>query len=434
MKGNPAKKETCPQNKYPKCTKDTIVRIGIVFFLAVFLAITLIIYLKYSEPVKPNPNINFIRLVWDSIISIPTLSVFLMDIIISTLLITYSHQLQKSKIVCMSILFFVIVTFDNIAIRYPLQQEWIALVNLAAIIICVSLVLLHKKEKIYISKGDIFSDSKITKVLGSTSNKKIIAVQLYKIETSQKIMSDHTERICFDVSHIGNDFVRYGNDVNSISHTTYELDRDIVDSFPIVLNLYEKFRNNGDEAIKIALLAIIDDKITILKNKLKAIETLGREVTKDDCCNARALTIYLSFKYILNHQTGPSSSQNNCIGEISLQNRDLNLKLETEDELFSLYRTGILGAALLNNNLRYIFHYRKKGEKTGRKYSVSQLICNTKEEKNGFSSQIMYICLFTIDGMNTMYIPEYMFESISDREKEITNILETLLNGGKTNV
>jgi len=300
---------------------------------------------------------------------------------------------------------------------------------------CASIVLLQKTEKVYVSQyipqNDSFSNGEITKALGNTDNKKIIAAQLYKVETSQVFADDSTERIRFDVSHVGNDFVRTGYDINSISRISYELDRDIVDAFPIILQLYREFRNNGDDSTKNALLKIIDEKITALEAKLQTIDTSHRPVTKADCCIARALTVFLSFKYILNPPSGAQESQDDYIGEISLHDGDLKLSPETEKQLFSLYRTGILGAALLDNDLRHVFHYRKGGTKTGRKYSVSQLICDTGNDKDKFSTQTMYICLFTIKESTMPFVPGYMFKSISEREEEITAVLNKMRKGGE---
>lgn len=423
------------------CIKEWIVRIGIVILFASFLVCILIICIKYPTRPTPNVNVSLGRLVWESITSVASGAVFLIDLVVSILLIHYAKQLRKNRIICMSVLVFVVATFDNIAIQYPFPHEWIAIVNLAAIIFCAVIVLLQKKETIYIPKyisendtsnyDDALNNVEITRVLGNTTNKKIIAVQLYKVKTSQKFSEDGTERICFDVSHFCNDYVRAGNDINSISRISYELDRDIVDSFPIILHLYHEFRNNGDDNTKNALLNTINEKIAVLESKLQTIDSCPREVTKDDCCIARALTIFLSFKELLSPSPGAKESQDNYIGEIALHDKDLKLEPETEKKLFSLYRTGILGAALLDKDLRHVFHYRKDGTKAGRKYSVSQLVCDTGHNKYNFSAQTMYICLFTIKESSMTFIPGYMFKSISEREEEITDVLNKMRNGGE---
>lgn len=416
-------------------TKEWFVRIGIIALFSAFFISILVINFIYLEPPKADPNTNLGRLVWDSLISIPSGAVFIIDLVVSVLLILFTKNLRKGRIISMSILVFVIATFDNIAIQYPLQQEWIALANLAAIIFCAVIVLLQKNENVYIpqnvSQNNSFSNGEIARAMGDTDNKNIIAAQLYKVETSQIFTVDGTERIHFDVSHIGDDFVRTGHDINSISRISYELDRDIVDAFPIILQLYHKFRNNGDDNTKNALLNTINEKITILETKLQTIDTSNRPVTKDDCCIARALTIFLSFKYILSPPPGAKASQDDYIGEISLHDGDLRLSPQTENQLFSLYRTGILGAALLDNDLRHVFQYRKGGIKTGRKYTASQLICDTGTDKDKFSSQTMYVCLFTIKENNMAFVPGYMFKSISEREEEITTVLNKMKKGGE---
>lgn len=415
--------------------KEWFVRIGTVVLFATFFVSILVINFKYLEPPKPNSDADLGSLVWESLINVASGAVFFIDILVSGLLLRYAKHLRKSRIIIMSVLVFVITSFDNIAIKYPLQHEWIALANLAAIIFCATIVLLQKQEIIhipqYIPLSNSYSNGEITRALRNTDNKKIIAAQLYKIETSQVFTEDRTERIRFDVSHIGNDFVRVGHDINSISRISYELDRDIVDSFPIILRLYHDFRNNGDDNTKSALLKTINEKIAVLEAKLQTIDAAQRSVTKDDCCIARALTIFLSFKHILSPPPGTHESQDDYIGEISLHDGDLKLKPETENQLFSLYRTGILGAALLDNDLRHVFHHRKGGIKGGRKYVASQLICDTGTDNDRFSTQTMYICLFTIKENNIAFIPGYMFKSISEREEEITAVLNNIRKGGE---
>lgn len=412
--------------------KERIIRIGIIFLFVAFIISILVVNIKYFKPSSPDPDTNLGRIVWDSLFSIPSAAFFFVDFIVSIILLRRKN-LRKGRIICMAVVLFIVATFNNIAIGYPLQQEWIALTNFTAVFFFAVVMLLQKAENNITGypRNNSFSNSEITKTMGNTDNKKIIAVQLYKVETSQVFTEDHSERIRFEVSHIGNDFVRAGYDVNSISKISYELDREIVDAFPIILNLYHQFRANGDDTTKNAILTIINEKISLLEATLHSIETLQRPITKADCCLARALTIFLSFKHILSPPPGAKESQDDCIGEISLHDGDLKLSSETESQLFSLYRTGILGAALLDKDLRHIFHYRKDGTKAGRKYSVSQLICDTGKDIDKFSSQTMYICLFTIKESDTSFIPGFVFKSISEREEEITNVLNKMRKGGE---
>lgn len=420
MKRNQRKKDTVSKEIKTNSSQERIVRIGTVFLLFVFAVSIFVVNTKYVKPVEPNSNDTLGKIIWDTIFSVPSGAIFVMEFVVSCLLLRFANQLRKERIVIMSCLIFFVASFDNVAIQYPFQSEWIALINFVAIIICVGVVLLQKGEILYVSQEMGFDTTEISRALGNTNNKKIISVQLYKVVTSQVSSTNGIDRIHFDVSHIGNDFVRAGYDVNNISRISYELDRDIVDAFPLVLNLYHEFRKKGDENIRNLLLASINEKIAMLEAKLQMIEDLPRSVTKDDCCIARALTIFLAFRHILNPPAGTKESQDDYIGEISLHDGDLKLNPLTEKQLFSMYRTGILGAALLDKSLRHVFYYHKDGAKSGRKYSVSQLLCDIGSEKNNFSSQTMYISLFTLEDTTVPFVPGYMFKSISEREAEIT--------------
>ena len=110
-------------------TKEKIVRIGIVALFAVFIISIFVVNLIYLEPPKSNPNTNFGQLVWDSIISVPSGTILFIDLIVNYLLLKYTKEFRKDRIILMSILVFVIAIFDNIAIHYPLQREWIAPVH-----------------------------------------------------------------------------------------------------------------------------------------------------------------------------------------------------------------------------------------------------------------------------------------------------------------
>lgn len=231
--------------------------------------------------------------------------------------------------------------------------------------------LLKPKEKYALPSASVAEKtSEIKKALSGTKNKKIIAVQLYKVTTTQVGTTD-LPKIQYEFVHFGDDFVRDNYDINCMSRITYELDRSIVDEFSLVVRLYHEFRNTGDDYTKENLLKSVDNQINQLQKRLQSIEDESREITKEDCCIARVLTIYLSFKHILKPVQNADVSQADYIGEIELHDGDLHLSADTENQLFSQIRTGMLGAALLDTNLRHIFSYRKNGAKRGRKYCVS---------------------------------------------------------------
>lgn len=409
------------------------VRIGIVALLVVFAIAFFIVSLKYPRTFAPNPNVNTGTLIWDSLINVATTSMVILDIILSLALVKHAKQLRKSRIAGVSILFFLTIAFDYVSIQYPLHPCWVALWNLVAIIICITIVLFQKKETVLVpvpeNSEERAINAELKKTLGDTNNRRIIAVQLYRVVTSKVTMPDKQERVQFDVRHVFDDFVRDENDVNCISHTHYILDREIVDDFTLVVELYCRFRDSGDYNQKQCMLTKIEERITSLQDKLKDIDSAKRPVTRDDCCIARALTLFLSLKQTLCPDPDARVTAGDIIGEISLHTGALQLSDETEQKLFSLYRTGLLGAALLDTDMRHVFYHSKEGPKAGRKYSVSKLICDTPNTAEGSVSQDMYICVFVVQDDSATGLPGYLIKSISEREKEITAVLRRMKKG-----
>lgn len=423
--------------KHNNDIREWIVRIGIVLLFAVCIITLFRFNIKFITAPQPNEGVSIPLLLWDSIMNLETGLVFVIEVIVSILLGKYANNIRKSRIVIISSLILFLSIFDEFAIKYPLHQVWIALVNFVVVAICLTLVLLQKYQCPATPSKDkhLDKDIELTKAFEKTNNRNIIAAQLYKIQTSKvdAHSSDTCEYIKFIVSHIGSDYICPGNDINCISQVTYELDRSIVDSFQIILGLYNNFRDTGNTEIKNTILTKLDEQIKELCSRLSEIDETSRDVTKYDCCIARALTLFLSFKHILKPDSSSCESQADYIGELKLQEGEFNLKPDTEKKLFTLYRTGILGAALLDDKSRHVFQYRKDGTKLNRKYCASQILSIDKETDDEFSPQTIYICLFTIKESETPYVPGYMFKSISERESTVLKMLHTIVTGGPNN-
>lgn len=416
---------------------EWIVRIGVVVLLVGVLVSFFIYNIRCATPISNDTSKDFGHVLWKSLVSGDSGLVLIMTIVVDILTCAFVRQIKKSKVIGITATIYIITVFDTISIEYQLAPSWVAIGNFMALVIC-SIIVLTTRAAIPcmgVSKYGVFRSDALAKAVSDTRNKKIIATQLYEVKTSLVSSTDaqHAAKVKFDIAHIGDDFVRSGYDVNSMSCASYIMDRDIVDCFPLILELYEKFRESGDDNEKKVLLTIINEKVQKLEKKLSEIKT-EINVTKEDCCVARALSILLSFRHKLDmdctHET-----QDDYLGEISLHDGDLKLSADIENRLFSLYRTGILGVALLDTKSRHVFQYRKLGSKRGRTYCVSQLVSLINSETGGFSNQTMYICLFTIEQKESefAFIHGYMFNSISEREKAITSVLNTIKQGGNDN-
>ena len=104
------------------------------------------------------------------------------------------------------------------------------------------------------------------------------------------------------------------------------------------------------------------------------------------------------------------------IGEFSFGEGELGLDTDVERRLFTLRRTGLLGAMLLGRNMRYLFDYHKDGYKTGRHYSASCL-----QDQEGLLSNML--CSFIMSVTNVHILPFYACKAISDEEKRICDAL-----------
>lgn len=382
----------------------------------------------FNHTVPESGDYELGELIWDSFFSVVSGALAVIEIIAALVLVKTRKDCSKTKIIVFSIITYAVAIFDNVAIKYPLPQSVIVLTHFFLFVALVAYILLKKPkvliEQVSQSKGDNVA---LKRAISGTENKKIIAIQMYSI-TTEHHMVNGVEKTRYIVKS-GESFIRDGHDLNSVSAITYELDRTVVDEFEAILQSYRKFLKYGNDETKDKLIESLDKKISELEKRLKTIEEQKREVTKEDCCIARVLVLYLSFKHILLPNPNATETHANYIGEISLNDGDLNLEKKTEQKLFTLIRTGLLGAALLGDKNRHVFHYRKDGIKQGRKYCASQVTCKNIIQEDEIVSQNMDICLFTVEEKQNAAIPRFIFDSIENREELIQKALNKMTQG-----
>jgi len=400
-----------------------------IIVLYIALGITLFeVSRRFNYEVPESDGYKLGELIWDSIFSVVSGALAIIEIIAAMVLIKTRKDCSKTKIIVLSIITYVVAIFDNVAIKYPLPQSAIVLAHFLLLVVFVAYLLFKKPEVVIKQVSQIKGENiALKRAISGTENKKIIAVQMYSIKTGHHMVNG-IEKTRFIVKS-GESFVRDGHDVNSVSAITYELDRTVVDEFELILQSYRKFLKYGNDETKDKLIESLSNKISELEKRLKSIEEQKREVTKEDCCIARVLVLYLSFKHILLPNPDVAETHANYIGEISLNDGDLNLENKTEEKLFTLIRTGLLGAALLGDRNRDVFHYRKDGIKQGRKYCASQVACENVVQEDEIVSQNMDICLFTVEENQNAAIPRFVFDSIENREELIQKALNRMTQG-----
>ena len=419
---------------FHRCFREWICNIGTILIYITFCIVLFVVIKDFSSPYSSDSE-NIGKLIWDSFFSVVSGVIAVIDILAALFLKKFKKHASKIRIVTLSLLTYCIAIFNNIAIQYPLSVSITVLINFIALVVCIGFLICldtPKKE----NNNDVINanpkevlNKQLFNALASTDNKKIIAIQMYEIIA----LSTHNagvENIEFYVKS-GVEFIRDGNDINSISSVTYVLERGIVDQFQTIMHIYQEYINKGQEAKKKQLLELINPHIEELRNKLKDIDIQKRDVTKEDCCIARVLIIYLAIKRILNPDPKSQVSHADYIGEVMLHDGDLDLSPETENKLFTLVRTGILGAVLLGENARHVFHYRKDGLKHGRKYCATCVGSFNNAEEETSVNQEMDVCLFTVEANENAAIPGYVIPSIAKRESLISSILNTFkVEGG----
>ena len=108
MKRNQRKKDIFPKVIKTNSSQERLVRIGTVFLLFVFAVSIFVVNTKYIKPVEPNSNDTLGKIIWDTIFSVPSGAIFIMEVVVSCLLLRFANQLRKERIVIMSCLIFLL--------------------------------------------------------------------------------------------------------------------------------------------------------------------------------------------------------------------------------------------------------------------------------------------------------------------------------------
>ena len=365
------------------------------------------------------------EIIWDSVFSILSASIAIVDVVASWLLIRFLKSSSKVRIIFLACFTYLICIFNNVAIKYPLPVSLSSIINVVLFSIMCIVVLLTKNNNKNILYEKLEGRKKIYNIISKNSNKKIIAIQMYSVTAKSFYDEKGTEKINYHV--ISREYsVKNGHDINSIASIDYTLERNRVDRFKAVLELFQTLIDNGDDETKDKILKKITNEIVSITDVLKQID--GDSITKEHCCLARLLVLYITLK----QQLFIDSSQNllpNYLGEATIAGKELGLDLETEERLFTMVRTGILGAILLDENLRHIFYYRKNGNKTGRKYCASQVYCENLS-KNTEVNQKMDIGLYTIEDEYKNGIAPYVLRNIDTIDGRILTAIHSMINEG----
>lgn len=398
-----------------------IVNIGSTFVYAA-ICIGIILYSKNHSAVPQNPVIpqnqghDIAKVLLESLSNSVTIILGIADIIVAAILLWQKKETSKTSIALFTIAFLVFVYFNVFALNYPLSADWIVLIDGLLFAFCASYSFLWGAQgsRNLPQKG---------KVLGKIAHKNIIAEQLFSYKRTVK--GGYAIYTVTSDEHI----LKSEHDINGILSVTYRLPHEDDITFELIRNTYHNLIDDGNETTRTTLIDTLNLEKDKLTNRLKKIPSADK-VTPNDCCLARILVIYLAFLRILDPQPAdsgaPEGGRDNgwyggesYIGELSLEEGKIGLDVEIEQKLFSLLRTGLLGAILVGNESRYIFSYKKNGYKVGRRYSAT-VLCDSDE------SPWKKVCMFTLTGIQTNSIPQYITNGIINEEKRVANKLHRI--------
>lgn len=390
------------------------------FLVYVAICIGIILYSKNHPAALQGHGHDIAKVLLESLSNSVTIILGIADIIVAALLLWQKKEISKTSIALFTIAFLIFVYFNVFALNYPLSAHWIVLIDGMLFVICASYSFLWGAK---VSSPD---SPRKGKVLGKITHKNIIAEQLFSYKRTEK--GGYAVYTVTSDEHV----LKNEHDINGILSVTYRLPYEDDVTFKLIRNTYHSLVDDGNENTRTALIKTLNVEKDKLTDRLKKIPSADK-VSPNDCCLARVLMIYLAFLRILDpppaDPDAPEGGRDNgwyggesYIGELSLEEGKIGLNVEIEQKLFSLLRTGLLGAILMGNESRYIFSYKKSGYKVGRRYSAT-VLCDSED------SPWKKICMFTLAGIQTKSIPQYITTGIINEEKRLANKLHKIEGG-----
>lgn len=289
---------------------------------------------------------------------------------------------------------FILYCFGACASAIDLSVNVVLVIHFLFYVISVVVLICFNKEVHVVDK------SAMRNALNTITNKKILSVQVFSVETIKE-----GEYVKYEFKSLES-MSRDKCNVNGILSAQYRIKSSYVTGLELVQLLYERVVENGEPN---EINQLLDE---IEKNKHELLEELVKivspdHVTEEDCCIARLYVLYLTLENILKNST--------CTG-IRIYDGILGLSnLEIERRLFSLVRTGILGGILLESNKIYTFDYHRNGKKVGRKYASFVVGTLSKNKK--------LLCLTVIREDDKEFISGDALKAVYGVEKNILNAL-----------
>lgn len=393
--------------------KSCVAIIGALICYIVICILMFFFYHRATPFTAPEERVDLAQAIIAALSNSVTITTGVADAIIALVLVISSKEIPKWKIIFFATLFFVLILFNAVANRYPLSIFWVELVDGFIFLLGMFTLLLFGERM-----SQRIEEGKKTRIIGTIKNKKIIATQVFsvkKVSTATNVVYT-----CNSLDYS----LKNGHDINGILSVSYKLPRQRDNTFELIRDCYLNFVADGSSETEKTLIDLLEEERDSLIEELQKISS-PNAVTVEDCCIARLLIIYMAFLRMLKHTPGGDDSGwsggEAYIGELNVSSGELGINPDIEHRLFTLLRTGLLGAVLLGPSLRYIFSYQKDGYKIGRQYSA---ICLS----NPSDSTSNKVCLFALND-TTKPVPQYITEAIRKEENRIAEAIHKMVGG-----
>ena len=250
------------------------------------------------------------------------------------------------------------------------------------------------------SKKEVVKSSAFSRALGKIHNQKILSIQLFDVDRVR--VGEYDEYRFQRLDGVSQNNI----DVNGILSATYKIKHNYVVGMQLAQVKFASVVESGSDTDIEDFLEEIQKNKQMLLNELKKINA-PEEVGKEECCIARLFIMYLTLENMLKETNATGIIAHS--GVLELDN------LEIENRLFTLIRTGILGAVFLGINDIYTFEYQKDGVKLGRKYATFKI------ESEDNCREI--VCLVVIKENPSQFISGDVRKAIGKIEKYVIEAL-----------
>lgn len=372
--------------------------------LAIFYIITIYLYTTHYTWPKTIMNGDDIPLIiWNEIANVTTVAPVVIFGLMNVKLKNVGTKKEKIVRIVESIFGTVLFWFYRVAVALELSPAVFAIVGFAQyLVLLIIKIISYGGEQDYIvtNNGGI-----ISRAIETISNRNILSIQLFHVNHKLEDGMDKFTFRCID--HMENASRNVDCDVNCMMVTTLELPHEEYKAFLLAQTAYNMVMDSGLKTDEDDFLSIVKKEKIQLMKKLKSLSL--QDIEKVNCCEARLVLCYSNLERMVNTPTYSITE---------LEDGTLGINEEIDKKLFAMARTGILGAVLFGENLRYSFKYNKQSIKTGRQYSASVLGVAGEE------SNSKLVCLTTIAERNgKSSVSDSLFQYVKRCENKITNTI-----------